>query len=121
METVYSLSPFERAEFIKRFKTVSRACHANSVAKGFWPPEGRNDSEMIMLVVTELAEAVEGIRHDNPPDKHLPQFSSAEVEFADAIIRLMDQSTARGWRVAEALLAKLDFNSTRPFKHGKQF
>src|SRR4051812_19887045 len=40
--------------------------------------ERRNDSEMLMLTVTELAEAVEGLRHGNPASDHIPEFSFAE-------------------------------------------
>ena len=47
---------------------------------------------------------------------------NVEVELADAIIRIMDAVRARGWRVAEAIVAKHEYNKTRPFKHGgKEF
>ena len=47
----------------------------------------------------ELSEALEGLRHGNPPSDHIPQFSSVEEEFADVIIRIMDHARARGFRV----------------------
>lgn len=49
----------------------------------------RNKGQLLMLVVTELAEAVEGIRKNLPDDK-LPHRSMEEVEMADAFIRLLD-------------------------------
>lgn len=52
-------------------------------------PIKRNRGELLMLVVTELAEAVEGLRKDLPDDK-LPHRKMEEVELADAIIRLLD-------------------------------
>lgn len=52
-------------------------------------PVKRNKEELIMLVVTELSEAVEGIRKNLMDDK-LPHRRMEEVEMADAYIRLMD-------------------------------
>lgn len=52
-------------------------------------PVKRNKEELIMLVVTELSEAVEGIRRNLMDDK-LPHRRMEEVEMADAYIRLMD-------------------------------
>jgi hypothetical protein len=52
-------------------------------------PLDRNKGEMLMLVITELAEAAEGIRK-NLMDDHLPNRPMAEVELADAEIRMLD-------------------------------
>jgi NTP pyrophosphatase (non-canonical NTP hydrolase) len=49
----------------------------------------RNIDELLMLTVTELAEAVEGERKDLMDDK-LPHRKMAEVEMADAYIRILD-------------------------------
>lgn len=49
----------------------------------------RNRGQLLMLVVTELAEAVEGIRKNLKDDKILHR-SMEEVEMADAFIRLLD-------------------------------
>ena len=42
----------------------------------------------------------------------------AEVELADVVIRILDMAEARGWRVAEAMVAKHEFNRSREWKHG---
>jgi len=52
-------------------------------------PIERNRGNLLMLVVTELAEAVEGIRKDLMDDK-IPSRKMEEVEMADALIRLLD-------------------------------
>lgn len=49
----------------------------------------RNRGELIMLIVTEFAEAVEGIRKNLMDDK-LPRRRMEEVEMADAVIRILD-------------------------------
>ena len=52
-------------------------------------PIQRNIGELLALVVSELAEALEGERK-NLMDDHLPHRRMPEVEMADAAIRLMD-------------------------------
>ena len=52
-------------------------------------PIERNKGEFLMLVISELAEAMEGERKDLM-DTHLPHRKMAEVEMADAYIRLLD-------------------------------
>ena len=129
MSTELLLNNDQQAQFIQLTHILSADIHLTSKAKGFWDwyYANRNDPEAVtryilsalMLSVTELAELAEGVRHDNPPDQHLPEFSSAEVEAADAIIRILDMSDAIKWRTAEALIAKLAYNKSRPYKHGK--
>lgn len=108
--------------FIDRYNDVAAIAHANAIDKGFWKPGvDRNDGEMIALFHSELSEALEAIRHGNPPSDKIPEFSGAEEELADLIIRIMDTGMARGWRIPEAIIAKMEFNAGRPFMHGKAF
>jgi len=91
--------------------------------KGFWEggTDARNKSEMLMLMVTELAEVCEGLRHGNPQDDKIPAFTSEEAELADCVIRIMDYAGAYDLRLGEAIAAKMVFNEGRPHKHGKKF
>lgn len=61
-------------------------------------PLKRNRGELLMLVITELAEAVEGIRKDLMDDK-LPHRKMEEVEMADAYIRLLDYAGGFGFEL----------------------
>lgn len=112
----------QQRQFVDSFNALASAIHDWAVRKGFWEVgRDRNDGEMIALMHSELSEALEALRHGNPPDDKVPEFSGAEAEMADTIIRIMDTANARGWRVAEAIIAKMSFNEGRPYKHGKNF
>ena len=118
--TTDDIKEYVYGKFVDFFGNVSRGVHNNAVAHGWWE-EPREDGTLIALIMSEAAEALEALRKGNGPDEHCPQFSGAEVELADVIIRIMDMAEARGWNVAGAIVAKHEFNKTRPYKHGKEF
>lgn len=115
------MKPFEK-DFIESFKVFQIYVHNWAKRKGFWKAgEDRNDGEMIALFHSELSEVLEAIRHGNPPDDKIPDYKGTEAELGDLIIRIMDTAHARGWRIAEAIVAKMVFNEGRPYMHGKKF
>lgn len=105
-------------KFIETFCEQSANAHTIAVEHGFWDKD-RSDPETISLIHAELSEALEGYRNGNQVDEHVPTFNNVEVELGDAIIRIMDLAARRGYRVPEALIAKMEFNKSRPHKHGK--
>jgi NTP pyrophosphatase (non-canonical NTP hydrolase) len=72
----------------------------------------RNRPEMMMLMVSEIAEAMEGFRKDLMDDK-LPHRKMETVEFADLFIRLMDYVGEFCPDFGEAVVEKMEYNKTR--------
>jgi len=103
--------------FVKQWESVAAAVQEIAVSRGWWKRD-RNNGELLMLMVAELAEALEGLRHGNPPSEHIGEFSAVEEELADVVIRVMDVAVARGWKVADAIVAKIEFNRGREYMHG---
>lgn len=108
-----------RIEYCETMEMLQYLCHKTAYAKGWWDTD-RNNYEAIALMHSELSEAVEGLRAGNPQDDKIPVYSAAEAELADCIIRILDLAEARGWRVGTALLAKMHYNLSRPYRHGNK-
>jgi hypothetical protein len=102
----------------RRWNLNSLAKHCHERNQHWWhdPVTGerldRNKDEMLMLMVSEIAECMEGERK-SLMDSHLPHRKSAEVELADLIIRLADYAGAYGFDLDGAVAEKLAYNATR--------
>src|ERR1051326_6611485 len=62
----------------------------------------RNKGELLMLTVSEIAEAMEGLRKDLYDD-HLPTRKMVEVELADALIRALDFAGGFGLKIDDSV------------------
>jgi len=121
-DTISTTVPGRLSPFVRGWINVAADAHYAAELKGFWENGvERNNGEMLCLIHSEISEALEALRRGNPPDDKVPEFTSVETELADAVIRIMDLAHARGWRVSQAIEAKMKFNAGRPHKHGKEF
>ncbi len=89
---------------------LCQICHSIAVEKGFWEKE-RNIGEALMLIVTELAEAMEAHR--------ISDQANFKEELADSFIRLMDLCGGLKIDIEEEIYQKSLKNKNRPHKHGK--
>lgn len=98
--------------------TLTRVCYQASAASGWWhdvhtaQPIQRNRAEMLALIHSEISEALEAERKGLMDDK-LPARPGAEVELADAIIRICDYAGGHGYDLAGAVVEKIAVNAER--------
>lgn len=94
-----------------------RTCHGLAHCAGWWTnadgtPKEINVGEKLMLIVSEVAEAMEGDRK-GIKDDHLPKRDMLEVELADAMIRILDLAGGLNLDIAGAMVEKLAYNANR--------
>lgn len=103
--------------------TLVKACHGAAKAGGWHndiktglPRTSEEDAVLfptrIALVHSELSEALEGQRK-GMQDEKLPHRLAAEVELADAVIRICDLSGIMGYDLGGAIEEKLAYNQQR--------
>ena len=106
------------------FDNLAINLHKIAVEKGFWGnPEDVDDifiAKQCMMIVSEVTEVMEAVRKDKGEEE-------ITKEFADIIIRTLDlyagmvEAGYTRLSLDQALREKVDFNKTRPEKHGVRF
>lgn len=90
-----------------------------SQSKGFAPTTDDNLPEKLMLVVSEIAEAMEEHRAKRGMLYHVGEKpEGVAAELADAVIRILHICNDLGINIAEVLALKAGYNETRPAMHG---
>ena len=118
-----TVHPMEEKELIKFcIDNLVRICHGAAYTSGWWTnlktgedlveTGNYNVPEKLMLIVSEVAEAMEGHRKNLMDDK-LPERKMIEVELADAIIRIFDTAGALKLDIGGATGDKLEYNLNR--------
>lgn len=124
---------------MENLNELAKTIHDGNVARGFYDGEPKQIGTQLMLVVSELAEALEADRKGRFADKdkigmadcvidsEYQEWFKANIkdtfedEIADTFIRMFDLV---GWLkidIVSHIKAKLKYNATRPYKHGKKY
>lgn len=102
-----------------------RAAHATARDKGWWDEE-REFGTQLALMHSELSEALEAHRNGaaisaitlerDGDGRDKPE--GVAVEFADVLIRIFDTCARYNIPLEDALVHKMEYNKTRPYRHG---
>jgi hypothetical protein len=128
--------------FINATNEMAKVVHTNAVKHGFYVA-APSLPERLMLMVSELSEALEEFRNGTPTQyvvretSTFPQYESVPrniedpnewkpnekpegvgVELADCIIRILDTCAYEGIDIGALIAKKHKYNLTRPYKHG---
>jgi NTP pyrophosphatase (non-canonical NTP hydrolase) len=118
-----------------RITEICKQSHKTAIEKGFW--KNKNIPEKIMLIVTELAEAVEALRKGNRQSNGRYYYNNGKIciqkkkndkfewikdtvedELADAFIRLADLCEYMKIDIEWQIKNKMKYNKTREKMHG---
>lgn len=132
------MSMFNTAMFLELLETLGRSIHEKMKRQGFWNEDKNNIPEKLALAHSELSEALEAFRKPHPDfkinetqwwsedggvshnyDKSYNHPEGFGIEMADAAIRIMDICAFLKIDLGQAILDKMTYNDTRPYKHGK--
>lgn len=122
---------------MKTLNELRDEIHENAKNKGFWDSP-RETGTLLMLCVSELAEAMEADRKGLYADLELIEkdkedfidfkwsFENSikdtfEDELADTIIRILDLCGAKGIDIEKHIELKMKYNATRERLHGKKY
>lgn len=116
---------------------LSKQVHANAKEKGFYTSD-RNIGEMLALIHSEVSEALEADRKNRYATGRVSDLieldsesftnsfekdvkNTFEDELADIVIRVMDLAAYKNIDLESHIKAKMKYNTSREFKHGKKY
>lgn len=119
---------------------LAEAAYKNAVDKGFYENKAFNLAEKLLLIHSEVSEALEADRRGSyirrvvviellqiKDDKDFEEAFKVQAkdtfgdELADIMIRVMDLATHKGIDLESYIQAKMRYNSLRPYKHNKKY
>ncbi len=128
-------------EIQKAIELLTKRIFEDNKKKGFWD-KPRETGTLLMLIVSELGEALEADRISNYADQAVFNLYNKNIsnnefnkqvsfgkyikdtfedEIADAIIRLLDLCGAKGIDIEKHIKLKMEYNRARELKHGKKY
>jgi NTP pyrophosphatase (non-canonical NTP hydrolase) len=106
------------------FDNLAIELHKNAIEKGFWPESEDVDdifiAKQLMMIVSEVTEVMEAIRKDKGEEEITKEFADILIRTLDLYAGVVEAGYTR-LSLDEALKEKVDFNKTRPEKHGVRF
>ncbi len=120
---------------ILSLRQVQAGAYSTSAEHGFHhaqstlPPQDHARNTRLLLIITEVAEAVKPLRRVNPHAPGSTEYAEFEArtrreyaeELADIIIRTLDNAAADGIDLESILLEKMEANRERPHLHNRRF
>lgn len=106
-------------DMVDAIDSFAAEVHALARAKGWWGTDQDHiaiKAERVHCEVSELCD-VFARGTEQAPDDDCPDHTKGEIEWADCILRLLDIKVRYGFR-SSAIVAKFEFNITRPVRHG---
>ncbi len=106
------------------FNCLCQEAMSNAKERGFWSkgPSLEKIPQALCLMHSEISEALEEYRK---PFGNIQQITLNQgkpvgfpIELADLLIRVFDTAAAFEINLAEAIRIKMEYNRTRPHRHG---
>jgi hypothetical protein len=115
-----------------RLNKLAKEVHLNALKKGFWNLSITYSNENKVIIPrsigdqfsnfhAEISEAWEEYRNGHPMNEVYMNDGKPEgvpIEFADAIIRILDTCEQYGIDIEAAIKLKMKYNAGRPYLHG---